>query len=322
MYIILLETIIKIIGYSMIIYSLWLISSPLWLPFVQNRITQIRSRRRVRRLNQLTLQQKPYSKSKIYYHLELLLLATRKEIHSHQVTNFVFLSIVLFSTSSLFLIMVMEDIIVGALLGMIIGIMPYLILLIKLNGIRTKNSISFLTHFHIIIANYQSTGKDIYFTMVNSIHQIKDPVLRTSFIKLVNAMQIQKSPKDFSKAIQIFIFSINSNFAKRFGKLVIKAHLSRSDIFNPLLQLDTDLRKRRTDIEEESTKNQDTVWQGYFPIVALPLAIFFSYQMAGVLDYWYFFTKKFNLSLFMVCIILSVLSVLIANVLRKPRADI
>jgi hypothetical protein len=322
MYIILLETGIKIVGYSMIIYSLWLIIGPLWLPFVQNRMVQMRSRRRVRRIKSLALQQQPTAKSKIFLHLELLLLSTKKEIRPHQVSNFIFLSVVLFSISSLFLIMVMEDIFIGVILGVIIGVMPYLVTLIKLKNIRSKNSISFLTHFHIILSNYQSTGKDIYFTIVNSIHQIKDPALRISFIKLVNAMQIQKSPDDFSKAIHIFIFSINSNFAKRFGKLVIKAHLSRSDIFNPLMQLDTDLRKRRIDIEEESTKNQDTVWQGYFPVVALPLAIFFSYQMSGVLDYWYFFTKKLNLSLFMVCIILSLLSVLIANVLRKPNADI
>lgn len=323
MYILLLEVVFKILGYSMFIYGLWLLIAPAINPLIYDRITKIKRKNRIKRVNELAnYEEKPKQQSGLFNHLELILLATKKSVQTNGVANFIFLSISIFVVSTLFIIILTEDLFIGFMIGLLFGLLPYILVRIKLMSIQVKSSIAFANNFHVIITNYQSTNKDMYFTVINAIKQIREPNLKITFIKLANAMQLQKNPIDFAKAEKVFIYSINSQFAKRFGKLLIKSHIYRADVFNSLLHLDADIRKRKIDMEEEKTQRQDTVTQGFFPIVALPFAFFISYQMAGVQDYWYFFTQKFTLTLFIICVVLSLISVLIASVLKKPKTDI
>lgn len=318
----LLELLMKILGYSLLLYGLWLLVLPLISDGLVGFVTRIRRKSRLKKYKALGRREKHAGQHPIYSHLQLMLHSVQKEMKPHTVTNFILWTAILFMTSSLMLLLVLRDLVLAIGIGLLFGSLPYVTARIRLSGLRSRNSVAFLRAFHILLSNYQSTGRDIYFTLVNSVQQISDPALKLVFIKLVNAMQIQKSVADFNQAVQVFIFSIDSHFAKRFGKLLIKAHLTQADIFKSLMQLDQDIRKRKMDIEEETTRNQDTVWQGFFPIIALPLAFMFSYQMSGVLNYWYFFTLKSNLALFLVCLLLSILSVLLAHALKKPRADI
>ncbi|WP_202078156.1 hypothetical protein [Caldalkalibacillus salinus] len=322
MWSVILELSFKVLGYSMIIYGLWRCITPLVRPLLAERSLKV-SRRRLRTHNEVeSAKRLKQNSSYIIQHLEMVYNSLNKEDRPQAVTQFIFLTLVLFSVSTILLTMALQDIILGLFLGLLIGSLPYTTARIRLSGLRARNSITFLNIFHIILSHYQSTGKDIYFTLVNTLQQVQDPDMKQTLIKLVNAMQVQKSPREFDRAVQVFIYSIDSQFAKRFGKLVLKAHISRADIFQSLVHLDQDIRKRKVDIEEETTRNQDTVWQGYFSMFALPLAIFFSYQMSGVLNYWYFFTQKTTLSLFILCLVLSGLSTLMASAMRKPKADI
>lgn len=320
--IIILEITIKIIGYSLLLYGIWLLTYPLIEDLILGLVTKAKRKNRLKKYRALASENQKSLQHPLFLNLQLMLHSLHKESKRHAVSNFIILTAILFSVSSVILFIVLRDLILALGLSMLIGLLPYITSRIRLSGLRSRNSAAFLKVFHILLSNYQSTGKDIYFAMVNSIQQISDPALKLVFIKLVNAMQIQKSAYDFNQAVQVFIFSIDNHFAKRFGKLILKAHLAQADIFKSFIQLDADIRKRKLDLEEEMTRNQDTVWQGFFPIVSLPLALFFSYQMSGVLNYWFFFRQKNNLSLFIVCVLLSILSVLLANALKKPKADI
>jgi hypothetical protein len=324
-YLLFIELIFKILGYSFVVYGLWLIVSPLLNPIIQEELIKMRRKRRNKKLKELNdIRKVDTKRSFIYNHLELVLFAVKKRPSKNTVGNFIFLSAALFLISSTFLVIQMDDVIVGLFLGITLGLFPYLIARLRLNSLQNMNSMAFLSHFHMILTNYQSTGRDIYFTIINTVKQMKDSPLRQTLIKLANALQTEKNPDDFNKAVKIFIFAVsnNNNFVKRFGKLVIKAHMGRSDISKSLYQLEKDIKKRKIDMEESKTKQQDTIYLGYLPLFALPFAIFITYKFAGVFDFWYFFTMKINLTLFIICVVTSILSVLLANAVRKPKADI
>lgn len=302
-------------------YGLWLLAGPSITSIIQEQVNKAKRKNRIKRIKEVSESQNQYKRSSLYNHLEVVLAATRKTYHANLVSNFLFLSITLFVISFVFLYILLDDIILSGLLGVFLGILPYVFIRIKLLSIQSKTSLSFARNFHVILSNYQSTN-DIYFAIIDSIKQISEPNLKITLIKLANAMQLQKNLNDFAKAEKIFIYSINSQFAKRFGKLLIKAHIYRSDVYSPMLLLDEDISKRMIDMEEEKTRRLQNVMQGYFPLFAIPFSLFISYRISGVLDYWYYFTRKLPLTLFIIVLILSIISIMLATILKKPRTDI
>ncbi|MBL5801592.1 hypothetical protein [Heyndrickxia sporothermodurans] len=173
-----------------------------------------------------------------------------------------------------------------------------------------------------MVQSYQSTGKDIYYTILNVIKETQDKDLKKIYMKLLSSMQKDRNNKEFEKAVALFSYSINSTFSKRFAKLLIKSHVERGDISLSLMDLNKDIKKRKQDMSTEKTKKLETIFMGYLPIPLFPLMIFCAYRISGIRDFWFYFQQKTCVTLFIVALVCSVISILTAYVASKPRADI
>jgi len=317
-----LELLFKSIGYSLILYALWLLAgSHFFETYVKSGIRKYNSNKRIKRLRELEKQEKNKKNNPLSDHLENL-LASVSATRQISVSNFIMLSFIIFSVTSALLIMAIHDVFFGVVIGVITGMMPYLFALYRLESMRLKTSLAFLNEFHIILQNYQSTNKNVYYTLLNTVQEIDDKYMKRQLRKLISSFQKERNDINFKKNVHLFVFSINSTFAKRFGNLLIKAHLENVDIGNSLLSLSEDITNRKKDMEDESTEKLQTVMLGFSPLFVLPLIVYFSYQLTGVIDFWYYFKQPLSLTMFVISIILSAGSVLLAFLIRKPKADI
>lgn len=315
----------KLISYSLIIYGLWLlVGAPFLSLEMAEGLRKFKRQKRVRRIQELSALKENHSKghSKLYRHLEMILLSIHQNGKSANVFNFLFLTLMIFTISLFLLFISIDDFLLGLVISILLAFLPYFFLRVRLTAVRSRTSLLFLHYFPLILQNYQSCNRDIYFAIRQSVTQIKNREMQRVFMKLMNAMQLQRSPDEFDNSIRIFIYSVHSTFAKRFGKLVIRAHLDQSDVSESFIQLDSDIRKRKTDMQMEKTKNFDTVNLGFLPLVTIPFAFYFAHSLSGILDFWYFFRQKTNLTLFILTVVGGILCVSVSFLLRKPKADL
>jgi hypothetical protein len=308
-------------------YGLWvLLGQPFLKLSIESGLRKWRRKRSIKRLNQLNdtsnVEKHSIEKSKIYNHLHLLITSTKKGERNISVTNFLIITSIIFLVTLITMYSVFEDLVFTSLISFAFATMPYLILRFKLTSKRLNTSMGFLMEYHMILQNYQSTNKNMYFTIMNLVKDMENRELKFTFIKLLSALQKERNEESFKQAVNVFVYSIDSTFAKRFGKLLIKAHIDNADISQSLMDLNHDIKKRKQDMEADKTQKVETVIMGYAPLVLHPLFFFMAYRISGVVDFWYMFTQKLPLSIYTISIILSIISVCSAYLLSKPRADI
>lgn len=317
---------IKLVSYSLILYGLWLlVGAPFLSAELSHGMIMYKKNRRVKRIQGLAARKdrsEQKAHSRLYRHLELILSSVKKKEQDTAVFNFLFLCATIFGVSFILLLMSIHDPALSVFISSLLAGLPYFFIRVKLTAIRSRTSLIFLNDFPIILQNYQSANRDIYFALSQSIPHVKNHEMQRLFMKLLNAMQLQRTRTDFENSVHVFVYSVNSTFAKRFGKLIIRAHLERSDVSESFSQLDGDIRKRKADMESEKTKNFDTVNLGFLPIATIPFAFYFAHSLSGVLDFWYFFGQKTNLTLFIIMVVAGILCVSISFLLRKPKADL
>lgn len=317
-----IEALVRIIFFIMALYGLWLCVSPILQPEIQQGFRKWKRKRKIRRLQELNyVNKQEKKKNAIHKHLEMLLESVSKNSSSN-VFNFVLLTIMIFLVSFTVLITLLQDLMLSLIISLIFSAFPYMIIRFRLTTLRLKTQLAFLTEFHNVIQNYQSTGRDIYYTILNVVKETEDKNLKRIYRKLLSSLQKDRSNREFNNAVTLFSYSINSTFSKRFAKLLIKAHVERVDISHSLLDLNKDIKKRQNDMQTEKTQKLETIIMGYFSVPLFPLMLFCAYKISGLHDFWYYFTQKTSFTIFIIAFVCSVISVLIAFVKSKPRADI
>lgn len=319
-----IEALVKIIGYSMFFYSTWLlVGEPLLKQTLNDELRNWRKKRRIKRLIELNnINNTNNKRTFIFLHLDYLLGSINKRHKEDKVFNFIFLSTVILLITTSVLYMLLTDIIISATLGIFFSAMPYCLLRFKLINKRLRTSNAFVSHFHILLQNYQSTGKDTYYMMMNVVKDIDDEELKLTFMKLLSAIQKDRNLISFNEAINLFMYTINSISAKRFAKLFQKAHLENIDITNPLMDLNEDINNRKKDLLKEKTEKLETVLLGYLSLPVFVLIFFSAYKISGVISFWQIFKMPIPIFFFTLALIMTITSVFLAYLNNKPRTDL
>ena len=323
MYYLLLKATVTIVGYSMFLYSLWSLLSPYLGDYFKNGIRAYKRRRQIKRLKELNnVVRKERKQGRVIEHLDLLLSSLNHKSNVVSVGNFMILTTIILITTFITLYLMVDDPIFSVIIATSMGVLPYSYFRFKLTSQRLNTSFSFMQEFHVFLQNYQSTGNDLYYTLMNVTKEIQNKSLRSFFMRLLSSVQKDRNEAEFKKAINVFIYSINSTTAKRFGKLIEMAHLENMDISTSLMDLQEDIKKRKQDIDKDKTNKVETVILGYSGLVVLPGFLYLGYRIAGVIDFWYIFTQKLPFTIFIVSCVLTVFSAFSAYLFNKPRADV
>ncbi|MCM3032959.1 hypothetical protein ACWCQ1_51340 [Streptomyces sp. NPDC002144] len=319
-----IELVFKIIGYSLFVYGLWLlVGVPFLSDYIETEIKKLKRKRAIKRLKDLNnTEYEDESHSKLYEHIELTLSSLQKKHGRNQVFNFFFLTCIIFVVSFIFLFVFLQELIVALLLSVIFAIIPYLLMRFLLINLRIRTSIAFYEMSNVLLQNYQVSNRDIYYTVFNTSKETKNNTMKKILMKLLSALQKERTEEEFKKAVKIFAYTINSTPAKRFSKLLEKAHLENADISISLRSLQDDIKKRKQDMEKEKTDKMETVFMGYLPIVMLPICFYMMMQFSSGRDVWYYFFQKTPITLFAICLVMAISSALTAFLLSKPRSDL
>ncbi|GLO68275.1 MULTISPECIES: hypothetical protein [Oceanobacillus] len=318
------EVIVKIIGYTLILYGIWNLIGQYFIIKSVHYITQyVKRKRYLRRLNrvQIELEDDDTEESFLNQHIKILLMSINRKKKGEPI-NFYILSLFIFGVTFMLVYLALNDFIISLLFGVGFMCIPYITLRMRLANKRMKTSLAFMNSFHIIIQAYNSSSKNAYHMIQSVTDTLDDKELKNTFIQLLASMQQDRYEHEFREAVLIFSYTINSSFAIRFGNLLTRAYLASSDITSSLNDLNRDITSRKNDLENEKSLNVETKILGYLPILTLPIFLFAAWRLSSMYDFWSLFNNNLNIIIFLLALVFTGFSFFAVLVFSKPRSDV
>lgn len=312
------EILIKMIGYSFLFFGIWRLSWPLLMDARRFRVRNQRLRK-VQRKEEEKL--KKAFQNPLFIHIRRLIFSVAPDMNENRLWNFYGLTTSLFFTSLISIGFLTNRFDFGLLIAIGVASIPYVLLRYRMTGIRLDGSLAFMKEFHIFMQAYQK-NKDVYHSVYEVTETLHDKRLRLNFQKLLSSMQKDRSESSFIEAIHLFSYSLGSTYASRFTNLLMKSYRDHADIIEGLMDINRDLRKRERDLEELKTKRMETIFLGFMPLIILPIFIVITFRLTVMFQTSVILQQTDSLMLLIFIVFLSVICALCSFVLSKPRADL
>lgn len=256
-------------------------------------------------------------------HLYFLINTTSKEKKENDILSFLITTILLMLASLVILLFMMHDMFSAVVVTIAIGFLPYLILQIRLRNIRFAVSKDFLETIQVLTQNYNSSNYNVYHSLVLTLESVENKTLRRVLIRLVNDLQVSRNEKDIRQSVDLFVFTTGSNWATRLGNILIKGYVYHQNILNALLELTRQIEETEEMLEQEKSQTMDIVMTGYMTIPLLIGSMVLGYYASGPQDWFSLqFENYWSRMVFIFAFVLTVFSVMISFILKKPKNDI
>lgn len=308
----------------LVILGLWT-SKNIMMSALKTKFQEWNYRYRLRRIrNRTDFSTAPTYNHPILRHINLLLRTTRDERNENDVLVFVVFSVLLGVTSALFLFFfVMQDIVVTVLLSSVIMFIPYLFLRLRLNRLRYLLSLEFLGIVQKVAQNYNAFHYDMYHALTETQKEIKTRELRKVIIKLITDLQVARNEKELRESIQVFTYTAGTNWAKRFGSIILKAYLHKENVLNAMLTLIEQMEDTEEMLEEEKSSTMEHVFNGYATLPIFIASLFLGYFVSGAQDWFKLqFGHQATLLMFILCLVGVIFSIIISIFLKSPKNDL
>lgn len=316
-----LELIIKLLVYSLFFLGVWLLCKPYLYPVNKSIILFFdKWQKRYQNIDSSINKGVIYS---FYHHIDMLLQATWRWYKPNAPVYFFILSLSIFlSTFSIF-----SDLTKSWLLtiscSILSSLLPYSVLKSILQINRSNTSHQLVPAVTLLLASYRICSKDIYYALLRTIKKLDNLTIKKSLITLAKKIQSHKNHSEVERAVELFVFKIQTSWAKQLGVIILNAVVDGRDIEQSLSNIVNDMREGQQIIEEEKSQSHDTVLLGYFPLLAFPLTIFFLHLVSGQFNVLYYqFKTTQGLTSFIVTTMICITGFILASVFRKPKNDL
>lgn len=317
-----IEFFFKLLIYGLFFSGIYVLVQPYLLPTVEDLIMSYKTRARLRNLKnkQYFVNQRD---SYFYKHINMLVQSTWRFYSDRSTINFIILTLILFLSSISIFIKYTSSLFISGSAAVVTALIPYTIMRLYLHILRSKTSYELIPATTILLGNYRVCNKDLYFAITETIKKLDDITLKKAFIVLARSIQKHKNTKDIEKAIELFVFKIQTAWAKQLGILFLNALVEGKSIEGSLSNLVDDMKEGQNVIEEEKSNSQETILLGFFPVIAFPFTLFIMVSMSNRFNIIYYqFSTTSGLSGFILVTALCILSAVISILLRKPKNDI
>ncbi|WP_066412855.1 hypothetical protein [Sutcliffiella cohnii] len=289
---------------------------------VKTKLNDIQNRYRLRKIRNRNVQEKHY-KNPIFKHIYFLLKTTSKEDKEQDILAFMIVTVSAFLFIFTFSFLSFRDMVFSMVIATLVGLIPYMILQIRLRNLRHIVSNDFLTIVQTLAQNYNSSQYDMYHALVETSKDIKNKSLRQIINRLISDLQVSRNEEEIRLSIELFVYTAGSSWAKRLGNIILKAYLNDERVINTLLNLIRQIEETEEMLEEEKSNAMDSVWNGYLTLPIFIASLFLGYYTSGAQDWFELqFGFVWTRMLFVLCMILVAFSIIISMILKKPKNDI
>lgn len=310
------EMLIRYVLYMVMFLLAWIIISPIFFPSNPGRSTK-----RFR-----MLQEGQFQNSRGYQHIRRLLAVTLQIRSNRAVNTFYLLSSLLFVVTLLFTSSIGGGFLFISVVSSFFGLLPYILLRLKLHSIRISSSYEGDTLVTELISQYKIN----YFNMLEAIDATilkLDAGLRTrkALMRLSLALKESGSPEAINHSITEFIYSIDTNWSKLLGTNLYLAIVHQDDVTDSLEDILDELINLRKLQEENKQENSEAYFMIKFAapaIFALTIWLMFAFLDMTIQQYIENqFKHPMGFEYFIYCVVGMFANIAVYLYTHKPKND-
>jgi len=307
---------IKFILYSLSVFGLWLFINKFLIGFFKGSSRYVKPESNT----------KPLEDNKFISHLRLLLFVTLGKNKDKHVYLFIFISLFLFLFSILIFVSLFGTSKFFLLIATFIFIGPYLILRVRLSGIQIDSSYEGVSFISELTNMYKINNLNMVSAIDKTIFSLKDcPHSKKALFNLSLSIKDYRSEKDLNYAIDGFVATTGTEWAKLLGINIMESIINGTDISLSLDSVLSELKEIKILIEKDRRANNEAfnmvkfVIPGVYILSFLAANKLFGFSFKKFFDYQ--FGTPLGVRLFVVIMVFTIISFIAMFILRRPKFD-
>ncbi|OEF99448.1 hypothetical protein BHF71_09050 [Vulcanibacillus modesticaldus] len=306
--------------YSGLIIGVWLLIFPIIYPFINRRkmIERFRFQRSEKK--------KRIWKNNFIRHLEMLLSVTLNANSSYSLVTFIFISLTFFLASYVLTLSLGNQVIINFLISMGVGLIPYLLLLLKLHNIRVNTSYEAETLITELINQYKIN----YLNMIEAIDQTiprlkKQPYSKKALFRLSLAVKQYGDVEELEEIIQEFNFSIDTSWSLLLANNLFLSIEYGDDVQVALEDIIDELKDLKNINEKNKQYNHETflmikyIAPGTYLFSVYAMFQFFGFTTEKFIEYQ--FKNNLGMKLFILVVFLILINFIVYLFIKRPKND-
>ncbi|PZE20690.1 hypothetical protein [Paenibacillus xerothermodurans] len=216
--------------------------------------------------------------------LEMLLKATQRERYSDTSLQL----FVLFTSSSalsvgLIAFFATIDARFSLFAGGLTFAIPIVYYRIKLRSLQIQNGYDLAEAVGILSSKYKVTRGNMRTALQLSCQEIGSAPIRRHFMNLIREELNYVDSREMEKAVEEFIYSIKTSFAKQLGLTVLKGLVRGENVESTLMAIDKNIHKQIDVLRDEGDSSSEILQLSWlhvllFPSLLLMMAVFIGYN--------------------------------------------
>jgi len=310
------EITVKVAIYSMFFAGLWFSAGRFLLSFFKRSYKSYRFKRN----------STSRADSKFMAHMRLLLFLTLGKKGKNSVYSFIFLSLALLFVSLFVFFSLFGQSIFFILISSLFGILPYIILRLRLISLQLEGSYEAETLISELTNMYKISNLNMVAAIDKTIGTLKScPHSKKALFHLSLAIKEYRSRGELQSAIDSFVASTSTEWATLLGMNIFESIVNGTNVSVALNDILSELKEIKSIIERDRRANNEAFTMVRFVIPSIYiLSIYAAIKFFGFTFsrfFYYQFSTALGIKFFITIIALSILSYGAMFVLKKPKFD-
>jgi hypothetical protein len=216
--------------------------------------------------------------------LELLLKATQRERFSDtSVQRFMLFCICSSLSAGMIGFVTTFDIRFSFFIGGLTFAGPIVYYRIKLRSLQIQSGYDLAEAVGILTSKYKVTRGNMRTALQLSCREIDPGPIRWHFMNLIREELNYVDTREMEKAVEEFIFSIQTSFAKQLGLTVLKGLVRSENVESTLMAIDKNIHKQIDMLRDEGDSSSEVLQLSWlhvllFPLLLLMMVVFMGYN--------------------------------------------
>ncbi|TDF94121.1 hypothetical protein [Paenibacillus piri] len=216
--------------------------------------------------------------------LEMLLKETQRErFTDSSVQRFLLLSVSCALSAGIIGFMTAYDIRFSLFAGGLTFIVPVLYYRLKLRSLQIQSGYDLAEAVGILTSKYKVTRGNMRTALQLSCQEIESAPIRRHFMNLLREELNYVDSREMEKAVEEFIYSIQTSFAKQLGLTMLKGLLRSENVESTLMAIDKNIHKQIDMLRDEGDSSSEVLQLSWlhvllFPLLMLMMIVFMGYN--------------------------------------------
>ncbi|MCR8635840.1 hypothetical protein [Paenibacillus radicis (ex Xue et al. 2023)] len=215
--------------------------------------------------------------------LELLLKATQKEDVNVSVQRFILLTISCGLSAGLISYFSTYDTRFSLFIMGLTSILPIMYYRLKLRSLQIQSGYDLAEVVGILTSKYKVTRGNMRIALQQSCLEIDSGPIRRHFMNLLREELNYVESSEMEKAVEEFIYSIQTSFAKQLGLTILKGLLRNENVESTLMAIDKNIHKQIDMLRDEGDSSSEVIQLSWlhvilFPLLLLMMVVFMGYN--------------------------------------------